>query len=111
MQVPVQVTFHHIDTSAALEEAIRERASKLDRYHPNVLSCRVVVTGQTKRHQQGNQFSLRLDVRVKGQEFAITRMGNSEDPFVAVRNAFEAAQRQIEEHARTQRGEIKTHAR
>ena len=111
MKLPVQITFHHIDASNALETEIRSRDAKLDQFHPHVLSCRVVVTGEANRKQQGNPFSLRLDIKVKGHEFAITRSGSHEDPFVAVRDAFDAARRQIEALAQEMRGEVKTHVK
>lgn len=108
MKLPLQVTFQNISPSEALEAAIRERAAKLDKFHPHLLSCRVVVSGETKRRLQGNHFSVRLDVKTKGHEVAVTKE-HDEDAFVAVRDAFDAAKRQLEDLARERRGDVKTH--
>ena len=108
MQLPIQVTFHGMPQSAALDTAIRQHAGKLDRFHPHMMSLRAVV-GQMARHkQQGKEFSVRLDIKVKGGEIAINR-DHDEDPFVAVRDAFDAARRRLEDLARRQRGAVKTH--
>lgn len=106
MELPIQVTFHGMDASPALDTAIREKAGKLDRFHPHVMSCRAVVeeTGLHKTH--GRMFAVRLDIKVKGAEIAITRE-HDEDPFVAVRDAFDVAKRQLEERSRRLRAEAK----
>jgi ribosomal subunit interface protein len=110
MKLPVQVTFQDFTPSAALDTAVRERASKLEQFHPHMISCRAVVSRESRHHQQGNTFTVHFDIKVKGQEIAITNHAD-EDPFVALRNAADAARRQLEDHARAQRGEVKAHSR
>lgn len=109
MELPIQITFHGMDHSAALEAAIRERAGKLEHFHPHLISCRAVVEEAARHKHQGKEFVVRLDIKVAGKEIAITR-DHSEDPFVAVHDAFDAARRQLEDHARHQRGDVKSHA-
>ena len=106
MQIPVQVTFHGMPQSAALDTAIRQHAGKLDRFHPHVMSLRAVVEEVARRKQQGKEFNVRLDIKVSGGEIAINR-DHDEDAFVAVRDAFDAARRKLEDHARRQRGDVK----
>lgn len=106
MQNPVQVTFHGMPQSAALDTAIRQHAGKLDRYHPHMISLRAVVEQVARHKQQGKEFSVRLDIKVARGEIAINR-DHDEDPFVAVRDAFDAARRKLEDHARRQRGDVK----
>ncbi len=96
--------------SEALEEAILDRAAKLDRFNPHVVSCRAVVEEVARHKQQGKEFVVRLDIKIPGGEVAINRE-HSEDPFVAMRDAFDAARRQLEDHARRKRGEVKSHTR
>jgi ribosome-associated translation inhibitor RaiA len=95
--------------SEALEQAILEHAAKLDRFHPHLVSCRAVVEEAARHKQQGKEFVVRLDIKVSGAEVAINRERN-EDPFVAARDAFGAARRQLEDHARRRRGDVKSHA-
>jgi len=107
MEIPIQITFRGMETSAALEAAIRDRAGKLDRFHPHVMSCRVVVEEEARHKSQGKQFVVRLDIKVSGAEVAVNH-DRSEDAFVAVRDAFDAARRKLEDLARRQRGDVKS---
>ncbi len=97
-----------MDRSDALEAAIREKAEKLNEFYPRIMSCRVVVEEVAAHKRQGKLFDLRIDVKVPGHEIAITRDRN-EDIFVALRDAFDAAKRKLEDEVRVQRGDVKVH--
>lgn len=107
MELPIQITFRGVANSAALEAAVRERASKLGQFHPHVMSCRAVIETAARHKTQGKEFVVRLDIKVAGAEIAVNRE-HSEDAFVAVRDAFDAARRKLEDHARRQRGDVKS---
>jgi cold shock CspA family protein len=66
-----------------------------------------VEESQRKQHQ-GKLFAVHVDITVPGKELVVNRVEH-EDLYVAVRDAFDAAKRQLEEHARKRRGDIKTH--
>ena len=108
MQIPLQISLHGIEQSDALYNAIREKAEKLDRYHDHIMSCRVVLELEARHKQHGRQFTARIDLKVPGAEIAINREGD-EDLQVALREAFDAARRKLEDHARVERGEVKQH--
>ena len=110
MQVPLQITVRDFPQSEALEARIREKAAKLEEFHPNITSCRVTVEEMRKHHQQGRHFQVSLDVRVPGREI-VANHSHDEDAYVAVRDAFDAVRRQLEEAARVQRGDVKGHSR
>jgi hypothetical protein len=55
MQIPLQITFHGIDHSNALEERIREKALKLEQIYDKITSCRVVVEPHHPRADQYRQ--------------------------------------------------------
>jgi ribosomal subunit interface protein len=108
----LQITFRNIDRSAAVEEKIRERARELEQFFDRVVSCRVVIEApQRRRH--GNLFHLRVDLKVPGKEIVVKRDPPErhvhEDIYVAIRDSFDAVRRQLEDHARRSRGEVKTH--
>ena len=109
MKIPLQITFRNMQHSAVIEANINEKASKLDRFYDRIMSCRVVVEASQRRHHQGNLYSVRIDITVPGKELAISRQENA-DPYVAVRDAFDAAVRLLEEHGRQLRGVVKAHA-
>ena len=108
MELPIQITFRGMAHSAALEAAVRERTAKLAQFHGHIMSCRVVIETAARHSKQGKPFVVRLDIKFAGGEIAINRE-HSEDPFVAVRDAFDAARRKLEDRARRQRGDVKAH--
>ena len=111
MEVPLQITMHNMRRSDALEARIRENAAKLERFHSRITSCRVAVE-ETQHHQrQGGQFTVRVEVRSPGGGDAISSLQHHEDVYVAVRDAFDAARRQLEDAVRKARGDVKLHAR
>lgn len=108
MQIPLQVTFQGIPRSDALEAAIRERAAKLEAFHPRLMSCRVVVEEKRRHQHQGRLFTVRIDLHVPGHAFAVNR-DDDEDVFVALRDAFDAAKRMLEDEIRRERQDVKQH--
>ena len=114
MRTPLQITFRHMDPSPALEARIRQRADELDRFFDRITACRVVVESGTRRHQQGNVFDVSIDLTVPGAEIVVGRDSGAnhahEDAHVAVRDAFDAARRRLEDHVRGRRGDVKLHA-
>lgn len=104
----VQIAFKDMPHSDALERHIRERAARLAHFHPHIVSCHVSVEMPHKHHQQGRLFNLRIDLRVPGGEIVVNR-DHGEDVYVALRDAFDAATREIEEFLQRRRGEVKHH--
>jgi ribosome-associated translation inhibitor RaiA len=110
MQLPLQITWRNVAPSAPVETLIRERAEKLQHFHPHIISVRVAVELAGHHQHQGKLFVLRLDLKVPGAEIAIDHQKH-EDARVAVRHAFDAAQRRLEDEVRVQRGDVKLHSR
>jgi len=108
MQLPVQVTYRGMQSSAALEDAVREKAAKLEQFHPRLMSCRVVIEEAGRHKTKGRQFVVHIDLKAPGGEVAVNR-DHDEDVFVALRDAFDAARRKLEDLAREQRGDVKHH--
>ena len=113
MQLPLQITFRHMETSAAVEERIRTEAVRLERFYDHIIACRVVVEAPHHHHHQGQLFHIRINVTVPGDELTVSREQHDkharEDAYVAIRDAFNALQRQLEDYARRRRGKIKAH--
>jgi ribosomal subunit interface protein len=108
MQVPLQINFHDVPQSEALEARVREKAARLEAFYPRIMSCRVAIEAQHRHKHQGKHYAVRVDVRVPGREIVANR-DHHEDVYVALREAFDAAKRQLEEFAKVQRGDVKTH--
>lgn len=113
MQTPVQIAFRGMDSSPALEAKIREKAGKLEQYHDRITSCRVVVEAPHRHSRKGKLYSISIDLTIPGAELVVNSEKRNhhshEDPYVALRDAFNAMTRQLEERARENKGKVKTH--
>lgn len=109
----MQITFRGFPHSDAVEANIREKAEKLNEFYPRIMSCRVVVEAKHHHHYKGNLYHVRIDLMVPQKELVVSREQHDEhgheDVYVAIRDAFKAARRQLEDHARQQRGDTKAH--
>ena len=102
-----------MEPSPALETAVRERVEHLENYCNEIIGCSVIVEAPHKHHHKGNLFRLRIDVTVPGKEIVVKRSPDEhhahEDPYVALRDAFDAVRRQLEDYVRKRRGKVKSH--
>ena len=113
MEIPLQVTFRDMSPSEAVEGRIRERAVRLERYNDEIVSCRVVVETPHRHHHQGRLFRISIDVTTRGGEVVVNRDHGAnhahEDAYVAIRDAFDALERQLHDRLERRRGRVKTH--
>jgi ribosomal subunit interface protein len=109
MKLPLQVAFRDMERSDAVEASIRKHAEKLDEFSDHIMSCRVTVGAPAKHKHQGRPYSVHIDVKVPRDEIASTRHHEHEDVYVAIRDAFDAVKRRLEDYVRKQRGQTKPH--
>jgi len=113
MKLPVEVTFRNLPHSPAIEASVRQHAERLDRFHADIMACRVAVEASHRHHHKGNVYRVRVSLTVPGAELVASRAPGEdhahEDVYVAVRDAFDAARRQLEDYARRRRREVKHH--
>lgn len=113
MDMPLEIRFHNMKPSESMETAIRERVQKLEELGEHIVSCRVTVDAPHRHHAQGNLFTVTVDVRLPGGEVIASRDSGvnhaHEDAYVALRDAFKAARRRVQDHVRVQRGKTKAH--
>lgn len=113
MDIPLQISFNGMDHSDAVEQNIRERATKLERFHDHIVGCRVIVEAPHQHHHKGGLYRVKLDISVPGGELIVNRAPDEhhahEDVYVAIRDAFNAARRQLEDYQRKRRGKVKAH--
>jgi len=102
MKQPLQIQFRGMEPSPALESAARDKAAKLDQFAANLMSCRVVIEQEQKHQQQGRPFAVNIDLTMPGQELRVDRVRH-EDAYVALRDAFEAMTRRLEDTVRRAR--------
>lgn len=113
MQLPLNITFRDMPPSQAVEANIREKAEKLDQFFDRIMACNVVVVAPHKHHHKGNIYQVHIDITLPHGEVVVSRDTHQnhahEDVYVAIRDAFNAAKRQLENFARKQRGDVKFH--
>ena len=77
------------------------------------MSCRVAVEAPHKHHHKGKLYHVRINITVPDKELVVSREPDQhhahEDVYVAIRDAFDAMRRQLEDYARRRRGKVKRH--
>lgn len=113
MQTPPQITFHGMDSSPAVEARIRESIDRLEHLFDRIISCRVVVDAPHRHGHKGKLYRVKVLIGVPGHDIEVGHSGPlnhaHEDVYVAIRDAFNAAGRRLEDHTRKKRGDVKTH--
>ena len=61
-------------------------------------------------HHQGHRYLVKIDVRLPGEAIFAGQHHGNEDIELAVRGAFDAMARRLEDHVRQRRGQVKQHA-
>ena len=116
MQVPLQIVFEHIAHSDAVEAAIRKEAKKLERFYDRITSARVIIDRPQRRHTKGDAYSVRIHIALPaGKHVDITREAGPDErhdnAYATIRDAFDAAGRQLQDEARILDGAVKSHKR
>ena len=109
MESPLQIRFHGFEHRPELDELIRKRAGELDAMTGQRLtSCHVVVELGHEHRAGARLFHARIDLALPGGVIAINREPHDQHPHedagIAVRDAFDAAHRQIEHWQRKHHG-------
>lgn len=98
MAAQLQITMREMAPSSALETKIRRKVANLERVYPRITAVRATVEALHHHHNRGNHYTVKLDITMPGIEILVNR-DHSEDVYVAVRDAFQAARRQLVEYA------------
>ena len=109
--------------SEAIEAAISEKVAKLETFFDGIIGCRVVVEAPHRHHHKGKLYHIRIDLTLPGSEIVVVhepkrleaatprvketpdvvlgemhepgKYAAHEDVYVAIRDAFNAAERQL----------------
>jgi hypothetical protein len=127
MPVPLRITLRQVRSSQRLRQEIREGADMLERFHPRLTSCRVLVEMPHRRHSTGNRFHVRIELKVPGDVIVVThepmvkgglpeagRLTKAAEAdvvarylYVAIHTAFESAKRRLQDGAKKQTSKLK----
>jgi ribosomal subunit interface protein len=108
----LQITFRNMKASEALEARVRELVQKLERFSSQIIRCQVVVDApHHQHHEKGALFDFQVNIAVPGKEIVIghthTKNPAHTNPYVALRDAFRAARRQLQDYERIRRQDVK----
>lgn len=103
MERPLQITTHHVTLPPKTESLIEDQAARLETFYDRLIGCIVKVEGPGEHHRNGGPYRVSIDLRVPGGEPLVVSRKQEEELDAAVRSAFEAARRQLEEFASRQR--------
>ncbi|MFW6324830.1 MAG: HPF/RaiA family ribosome-associated protein [Desulfovibrionales bacterium] len=114
MEVPLQISYRGVDKNETIERLIRSKAEKLEQVCNHMISCNVAIEQDQKHQRAGSPFRVRIDMRVPpGHELVVRREssgGSIHDKLPEViRDAFNAARRQLKKLAEQQQGKVKVH--
>ncbi len=110
MQTPLNIAFHDVPRSEALEQHIRDKLETLEHLYPRLTRCNVTIEKPHRHKHQGNTFNVRIDLHVPGDEIVVNRDAH-EDAYVALREAFDVAKHLIMQRAEKVRGDVKHHSK
>jgi ribosome-associated translation inhibitor RaiA len=115
MDIPLELTFHNIEASSSLKEAVRGHVKKLEQFHDHIIGCRVVIELPHKSQKaSGNPPDVHIVIRVPGKEIVVSRELQHEghkkaatDAYAVLDEAFLVAQKQLKDYRRVSHGDVK----
>jgi cold shock CspA family protein/ribosome-associated translation inhibitor RaiA len=115
MQVPLSVAYEGgLESTPSLQARIEHEAAKLERLSDRITACHVAVIGRSGNRRHGDLFQVRIRISAPGRaDIVVDRNPDAdhahEDVLVAIRDAFSAARRQLQDHERRFEGRPKHH--
>jgi putative sigma-54 modulation protein len=104
MQTPVEIHFHGIEKSDALERRVRGKVEKLAKHFGRMTHCRVVVDAPHRGSQRPKACQIKIEIGMPGRRPLVVRHEQEgsharEELAIALRDAFEAAARRLDGEA------------
>jgi len=108
MEIGLQITARDIEVTDAIRADIEGKAEKLNKYYDRIMRCRVVLESPKRHQREGKLYNVHIYITVPGSELMVKR-DLDKDLYVAIRDAFQAARRKLEDFAGQQRLDVKRH--
>ena len=106
MQAPLQITFRNLPHSDAIAFEIKRQFAKLQRFSNRIIRCQVVVEIPYHHHREGNSYHIRIKLTMPGEELVVNQDASNRSPenaYIAIRDAFNAARRELKEYSMLQK--------
>ncbi len=113
MNTPLEITFQGVEKSHAIEAKIAERAAKLERHFDRITHMRVVVAAPHRHSHKGKIYQIKIEVGLPERAPVVIAHDPEvnhahEDLLVAIRDAFDAVKRRLDDSAARMSGTAKT---
>ncbi len=117
METPLEIVFHNMRPSLAIEQDIRKRVAKLEKFYGRLTSCRVSIEARSKQHRTGNIYEVHIEMQAPGGRLVVSKEPHHvEDKRLrgsirtSVQDSFKAAEAQLRSFHARQQGMVKPHA-
>lgn len=102
MPTPLRISFRELHPARAVESRIRDHLMRLERFHPPILHCHVIIDASAPRSTKTAEVEITIELKVPGCEISVRRAPNpaEDDLYIALRDAFDAAKRLLRDHVR-----------
>jgi len=110
MDRPLEVVFRNMKPSAELEADVCARAARLDLLNKHIIGCRVTVELENHTHKTGYIPKVHIEVEVPGKSITVNhKHEHGGDTLTSIREAFEAAAKQLQEYTARKTPHLKHH--
>mgnify|MGYP002338634523 CR=1 FL=1 len=116
MQIPMEISYKHVDKSDWIDDFIHGQAEKLERYAKDIIACRVAVEMDHKRRTHGNPFHVRVEVSLPGKKRLVTSSeplkageDNQQELRNVIRDAFRSMEKRLKKTQAERKHQVKTH--
>jgi hypothetical protein len=114
MSADIQITFLGMPRSTSVESQVQRWVARLEKVFGRVQRCATFIELPHHHGRKGQTFRVRVELVVPGDNIIVSHDAGidhtHENVYVALADAFRAARRQLQDHARIVRGDVKLHA-
>lgn len=111
--INLKIASRNFPVTEAMQSAIEKHTEKLEEFYDRIERCEVVISSPHHHRNKGRIYHVKVKLSVPGSDVFINREAekdsNHEDFYVALRDAFQAAERRLRDHVLKLRGFVKDH--
>jgi ribosome-associated translation inhibitor RaiA len=101
MVTPVEVHFHGIEKSDAVEQRVRDKVAKLQRHFDRMTSCRVGIEVPQRSADRPKVYQVKIEIGMPRRGTLVVsherKSSNAKEGLsLAIRDAFDSAQRKVD---------------
>jgi ribosome-associated translation inhibitor RaiA len=108
MQRPLEIHLHDIVPLPSLEPEIRRRVAKLEQWAADLVGCRFSLDAEANRHKQGHDYRITIEAFLPDGHLVVSHHHGT-DALLALRAAFDAMDRKLDDRAQIRSREVKLH--